>query len=236
MFKLMAAKGDKKRDANLVIPDNIVVERDINYLSNDDKNNLLDINYEKGITGVRPTIVSVHGGGYIYGSKEIYKHYCAYLATLGFVVVNFNYHLAPKSKFPTQLTEINSVMEWIAANGREHHIDLANIFMVGDSAGSQMCSQYAAIFTNPEYEKLFDFETPKALTIKAVALNCGMYEFSLTAGGKGNEKFTQSLYDMYVGRDDEEVRAQLDVLGHITKDYPPAYVMTSYYDFLKGNA
>ena len=27
-----------------------------------------------------------------------------------------------------------------------------------------------------------------------------------------------------------------DVLGHITADYPPTYVMTSYYDFLKENA
>ncbi|MBO6130198.1 MAG: alpha/beta hydrolase [Pseudobutyrivibrio sp.] len=236
MFKHMAARGDKKRDAKLVIPDNIVVERDINYLGNGDKMNLMDINYEKGTTGVKPTIVSIHGGGYIYGTKEVYKHYAAYLASLGFVVVNFNYHLAPKAKFPSQLSEINSVMEWIAANGREHHIDLANIIMVGDSAGAQLCSHYAAIFTNPEFEKLFPFETPKALSIKAIGLNCGMYKFALDAGGKGNEKFTQDLYKMYVGREGEEVEAQLDVLGHITENYPATYVMTSYYDFLRANA
>ncbi len=29
---------------------------------------------------------------------------------------------------------------------------------------------------------------------------------------------------------------KIDVLGHITADYPPTYVMTSYYDFLKENA
>ena len=236
MFKHMAAKGDKKRDANLVVPEDIHIDRDINYLGNADKYNLLDVCYQRGTEGNQPTIVSIHGGGYIYGTKEIYKHYCVYLAGLGYTVVNFNYHLAPKAKFPSQLNEINQVMQWIAKNADDYHIDIENIFLVGDSAGAQMCSHYAAIFTNPEYEKLFSFTTPQELKVRAIGLNCGMYKFGLDAGGKGNEKFTQDLYNMYVGRDDDEVREQLDVLGHITPDFPPTYVMTSYYDFLRANA
>ncbi len=236
MFKYMAGKNDKKRDAKLVVPENIHLECDINYLNNNDKNNLLDVYYEKDTERLQPTIVSIHGGGYIYGSKEIYKHYCVYLASLGFTVVNFNYHLAPKAKFPSQLTEINAVMEWISEHAEKYYIDANNIFLVGDSAGAQMCSHYAAIFTNPEFEKLFPFETPKDLKVRGVALNCGMYQFSLKAGGDGHEKFTQDIYKMYVGRDDEEVKAQLDVLGHITENFPPAFVMTSHYDFLRGNA
>ena len=153
MFKHMAAKGDKKRDANLVVPEDIHIDRDINYLGNADKYNLLDVCYQKGTEGNQPTIVSIHGGGYIYGTKEIYKHYCVYLAGLGYTVVNFNYHLAPKAKLPSQLNEINQVMQWIAKKADDYHIDIENIFLVGDSAGAQMCSHYAAIFTNPEYEK-----------------------------------------------------------------------------------
>lgn len=236
IFKHMAAKGDKKRDANLVVPEDIHIDNDINYLGNTDKYNLLDVCYQKGTKGNQPTIVSIHGGGYIYGTKEIYKHYCVYLAGQGYTVVNFNYHLAPKAKFPSQLNEINQVMQWIAKNADKYHIDVENIFLVGDSAGAQMCSHYAAIFTNPEFEKLFPFATPQELKVRAIGLNCGMYEFSLDAGGKGNEKFTQDLYNMYVGRDYDEVKSQLDVLGHITSDFPPTYVMTSYYDFLRANA
>ncbi len=236
MFKRMATKGDKKRDEKLVVPDNIMMERDINYLGNDDEYNLLDVYYEKNTERLQPTIVSIHGGGYIYGTKEVYKHYGVYLASLGYTVVNFNYHLAPKAKFPSQLNEINQVMEWIAANGENHFIDVNNIFLVGDSAGAQMCSHYAAIFSNPEFEKLFPFKTPKSIKVRAIALNCGMYKFSLDAGGEGNEKFTKDLYKMYVGRDDEYTKKCLDVLGNITENFPPTYVMTSYYDFLRANA
>lgn len=236
MFKYMAAKGDKKRDSTLKVPDDIQLETNINYLGNNDKYNLLDVYFKKGTKEIQPTIVSIHGGGYIYGTKEIYKHYCVYLAGLGFTVVNFNYHLAPKAKFPSQLNEINQVMQWMVKNASQYNIDINNVFLVGDSAGAQMCSHYAAIFTNPEYEKLFPFSTPQEIKVRAIALNCGMYKFGLEAGGKGNEKFTQDLYNMYVGRDDDEVKKQLDVLGHITENFPPAYVMTSYYDFLKDNA
>ena len=41
-----------------------------------------------------PVIVSVHGGGWFYGDKKLYSHYCCHLAQSGFVVVNFNYRLA----------------------------------------------------------------------------------------------------------------------------------------------
>ena len=88
MFKTIARRSDAKRDASLVVPDNIHMDCDINYLGNNDKWNLLDVYYEKGTEGVQPTIISIHGGGYIYGSKEIYKHYGVYLASLGFTFVN----------------------------------------------------------------------------------------------------------------------------------------------------
>jgi acetyl esterase/lipase len=202
-----------------VIPEEIKVERDIKYVPDGDKWNLLDVNYRKDVEGIQPTIVSIHGGAYVYGSKEIYKHYCAYLATLGFTVVNFNYHLAPKYKFPIQLTEINQVMEWIDREGKDYHIDKDKVFLVGDSAGAQMCSQYAAIISNPEFEKLFPFNVPRDVKVRAIALNCGTYKFSLQSGGHGNERFTQNLYNMYIGTDDDKVIKMLDTMGYINGDF-----------------
>ena len=50
-----------------------------------------------------------------------------------------------------------------------------NVILVGDSAGSQMTSQYAAIATNADYAKLFPFTVPEEIKIRALGLNCGMY-------------------------------------------------------------
>ena len=234
LFRRMASKSDKKRDASLVFPSDIEAVTDINYIGNNDPYNLMDIYYPKGTTGLLPTIVSIHGGGYVYGTKEIYKHYCGFLAGLGFAVVNFNYHLAPKVKFPTQLKETNNVMCWIAANGKDHHIDVDKIFLVGDSAGAQMCSQYSAVFTNPSYEKLFPFDVPHELTVRAIALNCGVY--TIEGAKKDDTLDTKGLIRDYFGKDLSVYGGMLDILGAITTDFPPTYVMTSYYDFLKENA
>ena len=38
--------------------------------------------YPKGASGKLPVIVSIHGGGYVYGTKEVYYHYGTYLSLI----------------------------------------------------------------------------------------------------------------------------------------------------------
>ena len=69
-FRLMATLGDKKRDKNLVEPEDVEKLSNIPYASTD-KYNLLDIYYPKKAEGLLPVIVKIHGGGYVYGTKEV---------------------------------------------------------------------------------------------------------------------------------------------------------------------
>lgn len=231
----MCTKSDRKRDKDLIAPDSVHAAKDIAY-KNGGKYNLLDVYYPKGTSGKLPVIVNIHGGGYVYGTKEVYFHYGMYLASQGFTVVNFNYHLAPKHRFPSQLKEINSVFEWIAGNADHYYMDLENVFVVGDSAGAQLNSQYAAIFTNPEYAAMFGISTPKEIKMKAVALNCGFYTFDFVNDAAEKVK-TDGIHMDYLGKKiSEQTMKLLDVTGNITENYPPSFVMTSEYDFLKGNA
>lgn len=238
MFRLLAGYGDKKRDAKLAAPEDVTALKDIAY-ADGGKYNLLDIYYPKAAKGMLPVIVSIHGGGYVYGTKEVYYHYGLYLAQQGYTVVNFNYHLAPKAKFPTQLAEINQVFTWMAANAERFHMDINNVFVVGDSAGAQLNSHYAAIYSNPEFAAKFDFTVPSDVKIRAVALNCGMYTID---GSEDNEKNTSGLnsndlMNDYLGKArPQKLMEQIDVLGNITSAFPPAFIMTAEYDFLKENA
>ena len=236
MFRKMAATADKKRDKNLVFPDDIEAICDINYAGNEDEYNNLDVYYPKGTEGKLPVIVSFHGGGYVYGTKEIYKHYGGYMAGQGFVFVNFNYHLAPDYKFPTQLNEANMVFQWIDKNAYEYYMDIENVFVVGDSAGAQMISQYLTIYSNEEYEKLFPFVTPKEIKIRAAGLNCGMYTVAQGAADEKLDRFTKELTTSYLGKDYTKFAEMNNILPNITSEFPPSYVMTAEYDFLKENA
>lgn len=235
MFKQMCTRSDKKRDKNLIPPENVTACKNIPYAKGG-KYNLLDVYYPEETEKPLPVIVSIHGGGYVYGTKEVYFQYGMYLASLGFTVVNFNYHLAPKRQFPTQLEEINQVMCWIGENADNFYMDKNNVFVVGDSAGAQMNSHYAAIYSNPEFAKLFPFTVPSDVKIKAIALNCGLYSIE-TKESAGGVLDTNSLQTDYLGKNlTKELLAQLDVLGNITSSFPPSFVMTAEYDFLKENA
>ena len=158
LLRYKAAKSDKLRDAAIPLPEGVTEKRDISYGSHG-KDNLLDVYYPAGTSTPLPTIVSIHGGGYVYGDKEVYRRYCIDLARRGFAVVNFTYRLAPKWKFPTPLADTNQVMHWIRANARGYYLDPNRIFLVGDSAGAQLASQYAALHSNPEYAALFDLKS-----------------------------------------------------------------------------
>ena len=228
-FRINAGRSDRKRDSAIALPEGITECRNISYGSHG-KWNLLDVYCPLGTSASLPTIVSIHGGGYVYGTKEVYRRYCMDLASRGFAVVNFNYRLAPQWKFPTPLVDTNAVMEWVCRNAQTYHLDPRRLFLVGDSAGAQIASQYAAIATNPAYSALFDFTVPE-ISIQALGLNCGIYDAAALAAGK---QFF--IVKEYLGKHFPLSDLRLQVLGHITADYPAAHITTACCDFLRDHA
>lgn len=178
------AAGDMVRDAGLKTPEDVQRFDDIVY-GEDKVWQSLDVYRPKAINieEKHPVIVSVHGGGWVYGDKKLYQYYCMSLAQRGFAVVNFSYRLAPESKFPASIIDTNLVFGWILDHAEEYGLDSENIFAVGDSAGAHMLGLYTNLCTNPEYAKVykekFGIQTPQDLKIRAVALNCGQYHFGL---------------------------------------------------------
>lgn len=225
LFRLGCAWSDRKRDRGLTTPDDVTRQDGIVY-GPDRKHHTLDLYRPKQAEGRLPVIVSVHGGGYIYGSTVQYQFYCMHLAQLGFAVVNFNYRLAPKYKFPAPLEDTNRVLAWVCANADEQGLDPENVFLVGDSAGAQIACQYAVICSNPAYEKLMDVHPPR-FRLGAVGLNCGVYDVTELVRDPHN-----SIAREYLGKDPDVFGEQLDVLKFVTGDFPPTYLLSAKGDFL----
>ncbi|SEL29363.1 alpha/beta hydrolase [Ruminococcus albus] len=226
IFREMCLKADTERDKGLTTPENIARFDDIPY-GTDEKWQILDVYRPKSAEGEKlPVIVSIHGGGWVYGSKEIYQFYCMDLAQRGFVVVNFTYRLAPENRFPASLEDTNTVFAWIRDNAEKYGFDLGNVFAVGDSAGAFCLSVYACILTNSvlaaEFGKYF---SPADVELKGIGLNCGLFTTA---------DYDESL-EAYLPKEPSEhaeVLRMLDAVSHITPDFPPAYILTANADFL----
>jgi len=234
IFCKRCEKFDKKRDEGLQIPEDVTYVRDLRY-GEHKKYHILDICWPEKPDGRKidvkkdklPVIVSVHGGGYVYGSKEVYQFYAASLAQKGFAVINYNYRLAPKYKFPAPLEDLNKVLRWMTEHAQDYPVDPEKVFLVGDSAGAQIASQYGVICSNPEYEAVMEIEKPQ-ITLRGLGLCCGLYDLRKkleTEGCRGN-------WRDYLGKNSSKYGEKLDVLEHITEDYPPTYLFSSKGDFL----
>ena len=226
-------KGDDERDSGLMTPEDIIRFDDIAY--GEDKLQVLDVYKPKADVDTKiPVIVNIHGGGWVYGTKETYQFYCMSLAQRGFAVVNFSYRLSPEVKFPSQLEDANIVFTWVMDNKDKYGLDTDNIFAVGDSAGAHLLGLYAGFLTKKKYAKKFNFKAPKGLKLKGIALNCGKYD--LEEVGNGAE-LDPLIYEDFLKEGGTKKELKLtNVLKHITKKYPPTLYMTCTGDFLKDQA
>lgn len=237
--------GDKKRDAGQTTPDDIIrfdniVYGKANVKARFKKYQLLDVYRPKNISGKLPVIVSIHGGGWVYGDKDVYQFYCMRLAQRGFAVVNFSYRLAPESKFPAALEDIHKVFNWISNsdNTEKYGFDLNNIFAVGDSAGAHLLTLYASAITNKDYASQFTLFNNNPLKpeikLRAIALNCGLYDIAAEAQKSQHSKQLLKAILPHGGRKKELELA--NATTHITSDFPPSFIMTCIGDFLYAQA
>lgn len=223
-------ENDKQRDAGLVTPDDVERFDNISYGSNNMQ--VLDVYRPLNKTNQKlPVIVSVHGGGWVYGDKECYQYYCMSLAQRGFAVVNFSYRLAPEYKFPASLKDTCKVFEWVIENSKTYGFDTENIFALGDSAGGHILSLFSCMCTNPKLSEYLDFSLNRNFVPKAIALNCGVYNPWL---GNEDDNLTKTLLaEVMTDLSSETEIYLMNVLNHIKEGFPPAFIMTSNSDFLK---
>lgn len=86
-----------------------------------------------------PVIVYLHGGGWVVGSLETHARGMHILANAAnCVVAAVDYSLAPERKFPSAITEVTEVVEYLAANAETLGIDPRRIALAGDSAGANI--------------------------------------------------------------------------------------------------
>ncbi|MCR5702854.1 MAG: alpha/beta hydrolase [Lachnospiraceae bacterium] len=217
--------SDEARDKGLTTDDGVVRCDNISYLAgagSEDVWHLLDVYRPKSAGDEKlPVIVSVHGGGWVYGDKDVYQYYCMDLCRRGFAVVNFSYRLAPEYKHPAQVEDTVLAFKWVKANAEQYGFDLEHLYAVGDSAGANILSLYCILCGKEK-----DLPLPKA-----VALNCGVYSVR-----EVEREMRGFMSELMPNKGTTEEMDMLDVISNIDEQFPPVFLMTCYGDFLKSQA
>ncbi len=208
------------------VPAGVTGRTDLVYGSGDDEK--LDVWRPESTTAALPTIVWVHGGGWVAGDKSTVAPYLKILASHGYTAVGINYSIAPGARYPTPVRQTNEALAWLVENAAEHHVDSSRMILAGDSAGAQIASQVAALTVDPAYAT--DVEITPALRgdqLIGTILNCGPYDPALIENESGlTGWFVRTVAWAYLGTkdfDDPRVE-QATVVDHVTAQYPPTWI------------
>ena len=221
-------------------PSAVIVQQNIAYAPQQKLS--LDLYQPQNIAsiGPRPTIVWIHGGGWISGSKEHARGYFKLLAAQGYNVVSVQYQFAPQVTYPSQLHQINQALEFLDTYADTYQIDAQNLYLAGDSAGANMASHYAALLTNPVFADQSGIQPHlQPAQLKGLILHCGIYDLEAFASKAPEEmKIIEwgvfNLIQAYTGerKHDAAFLKQISPIQYITPSYPPVLISGGNKDFL----
>jgi len=91
-----------------------------------------------------PSILHIHGGGYICLSVDLYsKNIQTFASTSGVQIFSVDYRVAPEFKFPVSVEDCYLGLQWVQENTKEFNVDPSRIAVMGDSAGGGLAAAVA---------------------------------------------------------------------------------------------
>ena len=174
------------------------------------------------------TIVWVHGGSFLGGSKDQIASYAKILAGAGYTVAGVDYSLAPERTYPTPLRQVNAALAYLVKNAARLHVDPNRLVLAGDSAGALISAQLAGIVTSPGYASRIGINAaiePRQLV--GVLLYCGTYDMGKAARGERIGWLVRTAMWSYSGRRDfvnDSKLATLSILDYVTAQFPATFI------------
>ncbi len=239
IIQYVFAGGDAASEAALAkhVPDGIVTRPNIPYGAGSAER--LDVFFDEG-AAAQPTVVWVHGGAWIAGSKEGVSNYLRVLAGEGFTMIAVEYSTGYGTGYPQPVRQVNAALAYVLAHAAELNVDPARIVIAGDSAGAQIASQVALIATDPAYAgKLGIASAIPPGTIKGAILVSGAFDL-LGLGFDGDHGwFVRAVLWAYSGVHDfmtDERFKLASIVENVTAAFPPSFISSGNGDPLEPQA
>ena len=110
----------------------------ITYLTANNYEAKLDLYRRRDVEGPQPTLIWIHGGGWVGGTKEQALMSLMPWFEMGFNVVNVEYRMARVSLGPAAVEDCLCALRWVAANAKTYSLDTSRLVVSGDSAGGHL--------------------------------------------------------------------------------------------------
>jgi acetyl esterase/lipase len=122
------------------------IKRDIVYGQSGSQELKLDLYYPADLSGKKPVVIFIHGGGWSTGDKGNLQGQGDFPALLraGFIIASINYRLVPENPFPVPIEDVKCAVRFLRANAETLQINPDRIGAMGVSAGGHLAAMLGA--------------------------------------------------------------------------------------------
>ncbi len=98
----------------------------------------LDVYQHRDGNAPQPTVMFIHGGGWVLGAKESSVMSIVPWLEMGWTVVNVEYRLSHVALAPAAVEDCLCALRWMAAHARDYNFDMSHLVITGESAGGHL--------------------------------------------------------------------------------------------------
>ena len=222
--------SDTALHAEQTPPEGIISCKDIEYLADSNPYHRLDVFYPEGEIPAEglPVVIDIHGGGWMYATKDLNEYYCKEIASKGYIVFSISYRLVPDVTVNEQIQDCASALAWISENMSNYPANANTVMLTGDSAGGQLSAYCTVLNQSAELREVFG-TCETNLNIKCLALTSPVAY--MNHGGLFSV-YTRMLWGKdYKQKPTYEFMDISDIIIY-ADDMPPTYFITSSGDTL----
>ena len=112
----------------------------------------LDVFRPREARAPSPVVITIHGGGWVAGTKEGAVLQPLPFMAMGFAVVNVEYRLGGTSLAPAAVEDCLCALHWVGRNARKYNFDLGKVIVTGRSAGGHLALTTSLIPSSAGFE------------------------------------------------------------------------------------
>jgi len=188
----------------------------IKYLTANNQDLYLDI-YQNNNPGLHPTLIFIHGGGWVARNKDVSARFVWPYLAMGFSVVHVEYRVASMYHAPAAVEDNLCALRWVIQNAEEYGFDPDKIVVAGNSAGGHLALTTGMI----PAEAGLDRQCPGSEKLKVAAIINVLGPTNVNDLLAGPNMRNYAVAWLGSQSDREEIARRVSPINYVRQDLPP---------------